>query len=46
MLDTPDGIGRVEGLNLLGRIVKVKLKGRETHLDYTLDEMTPLPPKK
>jgi len=46
MVETPDGVGRVEGLNLLGRIVKVRLKGRETHLDYALSEITPIPKNK
>lgn len=39
-VQTPDGIGRVEGLNLLSRIVKVKLRGREMSAEYTSDEIS------
>jgi len=45
-VDTPDGPGRVEGLNLLSRVVKVKLKGRETYLEYAADEISVQPRKK
>lgn len=37
---TPDGKGRVVGLNLLNRVVKVRLAGRETPLDYEASEVT------
>lgn len=36
---TPDGKGRVVGLNMLSRIVKVKLIGREVAVDYTAQEI-------
>jgi cell fate regulator YaaT (PSP1 superfamily) len=36
---TPDGKGRVVGLNLLSRIVKVRLVGRETPVDYAASEI-------
>jgi cell fate regulator YaaT (PSP1 superfamily) len=36
---TPDGIGRVEGLNLLSRVLKVRLRGRETLVEYDYEEI-------
>lgn len=36
---TPEGKGRVVGLNLLSRIVKVRLVGRETPLEYDVSEL-------
>lgn len=38
-VQTPDGKGRVVELNLLSRIVKVKLPGREIALEYAHDEI-------
>lgn len=37
---TPEGKGKVIGLNLLSRIVKVRLIGRELAVDYSYDELT------
>lgn len=39
IVQTPDGAGKVCGLNLLSRIVKVKFKDRETPLEYSLEEL-------
>lgn len=36
---TPDGKGRVVGLNLLSRIIKVRLVGRETAVEYDYEEI-------
>lgn len=36
---TPDGKGKVIGLNLLSRVVKVRLIGRELAVDYAYDEL-------
>lgn len=36
---TPDGEGTVISLNLLSRIIKVRLNGKETPLEYTLEEL-------
>ena len=36
---TPDGKGKVIGLNLLSRIVKVRLFQRETPMEYHYDEL-------
>lgn len=38
-IQTPDGKGRVVGLNLLSRIVKVRLVGRETAVEYDYEEL-------
>ena len=38
-VQTPDGPGRVIGLNVLSEVVKIKLQGRETPVDYDLDEL-------
>jgi cell fate regulator YaaT (PSP1 superfamily) len=38
-VETPDGLGRVIGLNILERLVQVELNGRERVVDYTLDEL-------
>ncbi|SJZ88815.1 Cell fate regulator YaaT, PSP1 superfamily (controls sporulation, competence, biofilm development) [Pilibacter termitis] len=37
---TPDGIGRVEGINLLSRIVSVKLNGKEVATEYLASEIS------
>lgn len=39
---TPDGKGKVVGLNLLNRIVKVRLYGKETPLEYDYEEIQEL----
>ncbi|GMC04634.1 hypothetical protein K4E_21980 [Enterococcus thailandicus] len=39
MIETPDGKGKVVGLNLLSRIVKVRLTGRENPVEYEWDEL-------
>jgi cell fate regulator YaaT (PSP1 superfamily) len=36
---TPDGKGKVVGLNLLSRLVKVRLVGREIAVDYEYEEI-------
>ncbi len=36
---TPDGKGRVVGLNLLSRVVKVRVNGRETAVEYEYEEI-------
>ncbi|KAF1301294.1 MULTISPECIES: PSP1 domain-containing protein [Enterococcus] len=36
---TPDGKGKVVGLNLLNRVVKVRLIGRETPVEYDYEEL-------
>ena len=38
-VETPDGAGRVIGLNVLSEVVKIKLKSRETPVEYDLDEL-------
>lgn len=38
-VETPDGPGRVIGLNVLSEVVKIKLKSRETPVEYDLDEL-------
>ncbi|GCF92922.1 signal peptidase II [Enterococcus florum] len=38
-VETPDGKGRVVGLNLLSRIVKVRFPGRETAVEYSHEEL-------
>ncbi|HIX69126.1 MAG TPA: stage 0 sporulation family protein [Candidatus Enterococcus stercoravium] len=38
-VQTPDGKGRVVGLNLLNRIVRVRLVGRETPVEYLASEL-------
>ncbi|WP_174734799.1 PSP1 domain-containing protein [Mesobacillus harenae] len=39
IITTPDGIGKVVGLNLLERVMKVELKGQDRVLEYTPDEV-------
>lgn len=39
-VQTPDGEGRVIGLNLLSRVIKVKLRGQEMALEYENEEVT------
>lgn len=36
---TPDGKGRVIGLNLLSRVIKVRLLGKETPVEYDYEEI-------
>ena len=36
---TPDGRGRVVGLNLLSRVLKVRLVGKEVPVEYDSDEI-------
>ncbi|BCA85247.1 signal peptidase II [Enterococcus saigonensis] len=38
-IDTPDGRGKVIGLNLLNRVVKIRLFQRETPVEYHYDEL-------
>ena len=38
-VDTPDGKGKVVGLNLLSRLVNVRLTGRENPVEYEWDEL-------
>ncbi|EPH99041.1 PSP1 protein [Enterococcus faecalis 13-SD-W-01] len=42
MIETPDGSGKVVGLNLLSRLVKIRLTGRETPVEYEWDELKEL----
>lgn len=39
IIETPDGQGKVIGLNILSEVVKVKPLGRETPVEYGLDEL-------
>src|SRR5699024_8542605 len=39
LVDTPDGKGRVVGLNLLSRVLKIRLKGLEATVEYDYDEL-------
>lgn len=39
MIDTPQGKGKVVGLNILERVLQVELKEQERVLEYTLDEI-------
>ncbi|MDF0478705.1 stage 0 sporulation family protein [Vagococcus sp. PNs007] len=45
-LDTPEGLGKVVGLNLLDRVVKVRLFGKDMTLDYDYDEIKAYKKKK
>ncbi|EMR05076.1 hypothetical protein C772_02998 [Bhargavaea cecembensis DSE10] len=38
-ITTPDGAGRVVGLNLLERMLQVELSGEKKVIDYSLDEI-------
>lgn len=38
-VQTPDGMGKVIGLNLLSEVIKVKLVSRETPVEYQYDEL-------
>lgn len=38
-LETPDGKGKVVGLNLLSCLVSVRLNGRENPVEYEWDEL-------
>lgn len=39
IVETPDGKGRVVGLNLLSRVLRIRLNGKETAVDYDYDEL-------
>jgi cell fate regulator YaaT (PSP1 superfamily) len=39
MIETPQGRGRVVGLNILERVLQVELKDHDRVLEYTLDEI-------
>jgi cell fate regulator YaaT (PSP1 superfamily) len=39
MIVTPDGTGKVVGLNILERVMKVDIPGQERVLEYTLEEI-------
>ncbi|GAE47858.1 signal peptidase-like protein [Mesobacillus boroniphilus JCM 21738] len=39
MIVTPDGTGKVVGLNILGRVMQVDIPGQERVLEYTLEEI-------
>ncbi|CAH0347560.1 stage 0 sporulation family protein [Bacillus sp. CECT 9360] len=39
MIDTPNGKGKVVGLNILERVLQVELTDQERVLEYTLDEI-------
>ncbi|WP_066321911.1 stage 0 sporulation family protein [Bacillus sp. FJAT-29814] len=39
ILETPNGMGKVVGLNILERVLQVELVGQERVLEYTLDEI-------
>jgi len=39
MIETPQGKGKVVGLNILERVLQVELKEQERVLEYTLDEI-------
>ncbi len=38
-IDTPQGTGRVTGLNILERLVRIELAEQERTIEYTLDEL-------
>jgi len=38
-ISTPDGLGKVIGLNILERLIQVDLSGQERTLEYTLEEI-------
>lgn len=38
-VQTPDGKGRVIGLNMLSRVIKVRLFGKETPVEYDYEEL-------
>lgn len=39
VVDTPDGKGKVVGLNLLNRLVRIRLVGRENPVEYEWNEL-------
>ncbi|MFS8630201.1 MAG: stage 0 sporulation protein, partial [Bacillales bacterium] len=39
IIDTPDGVGKVVGLNILERIIQVEIIDTERILEYTLEEI-------
>ncbi|MCM3768398.1 stage 0 sporulation family protein [Neobacillus niacini] len=39
ILETPNGMGKVVGLNILERVLQVELVGQDRVLEYTLDEI-------
>jgi cell fate regulator YaaT (PSP1 superfamily) len=40
IIETPQGTGKVVGLNILERVLQVELKEQDRVLEYTLDEIT------
>lgn len=42
IIETPDGKGKVIGLNILSEVIKVKLFQKETPMEYDLDELLEL----
>ncbi|MGX7024723.1 PSP1 domain-containing protein [Vagococcus hydrophili] len=45
IIETPDGKGKVIGLNILSEVIKVKLFQRETPMEYGLDELLEMEPE-
>jgi cell fate regulator YaaT (PSP1 superfamily) len=39
IIETPQGRGKVVGLNILERVLQVELKDQDRVLEYTLDEI-------
>jgi len=39
MIETPQGLGKVVGINILERVLQIELKDPERVLEYTLDEI-------
>src|SRR5690606_31020637 len=39
IIDTPDGVGKVVGLNILERVLQVEIVDQERILEYTLEEI-------
>ena len=39
IIETPQGQGKVVGLNILERVLQVELKEQDRVLEYTLDEI-------
>ncbi|GAA3318048.1 hypothetical protein GCM10020331_019240 [Ectobacillus funiculus] len=38
-IQTPNGLGRVVGLNILERLIQVELMDKERIIEFTLDEL-------
>ncbi len=38
-IKTPDGLGKVIGLNMLERLIQIDLFGQERQLEYNLEEI-------